>query len=592
MPWYSEEQIEEVRSRSDIVSVIGRYVRLKRAGSGYTGLCPFHNEKTPSFHVNPARQMYKCFGCGVGGNVLTFVMEYENLTFPEAMEMLAQENGIELPKQELTAQQKQQESLRQTLLEINKKAARYYFALLKSPRGKPGYDYLTGRGLSDETILHFGLGYAGQGGGELYQYMKKEGYSDSVLKETGLFKMDERGAYDKFWNRVMFPIMDANNRVIGFGGRVMGDAKPKYLNSPETKIFDKSRNLFGLNYAKRGKRSNMILCEGYMDVIALHQAGFTNAVASLGTAFTEQQANLIRRYTDEVLLTYDSDGAGIKAAMRAIPMLRRAGITGKVIHMEPYKDPDEFIKNLGAEEFEKRMEEAQNSFFFEIEVIKKNYSMSDPEQKTKFIHETARKLLVFEDKIQRDNYLEAVAARDNIKTEDLRQLVVRYGNQMPSGYQEVMEERQQERIRKGKKKETREGISYSYRLLLSWLIEEPKLFVQIREWVKPEDFEEGLYRTVAKELYDQLDRGDLEPARIIGHFEEVEDQNKVASMFQTSFGSKIENDEKKKAITDLILKIKEHSIERQAGQITDLNELQKLVQQKKMLQGAVNLHIS
>ena len=592
MPWYSEEQIEEVRSRSDIVSVIGRYVRLKRAGSGYTGLCPFHNEKTPSFHVNPARQMYKCFGCGVGGNVLTFVMEYENLTFPEAMEMLAQENGIELPKQELTAQQKQQESLRQTLLEINKKAARYYFALLKSPRGKPGYDYLTGRGLSDETILHFGLGYAGQGGGELYQYMKKEGYSDSVLKETGLFKMDERGAYDKFWNRVMFPIRDANNRVIGFGGRVMGDAKPKYLNSPETKIFDKSRNLFGLNYAKRGKRSNMILCEGYMDVIALHQAGFTNAVASLGTAFTEQQANLIRRYTDEVLLTYDSDGAGIKAAMRAIPMLRRAGITGKVIHMEPYKDPDEFIKNLGAEEFEKRMEEAQNSFFFEIEVIKKNYSMSDPEQKTKFIHETARKLLVFEDKIQRDNYLEAVAARYNIKTEDLRQLVVRYGNQMPSGYQEVMEERQQERIRKGKKKETREGISYSYRLLLSWLIEEPKLFVQIREWVKPEDFEEGLYRTVAKELYDQLDRGDLEPARIIGHFEEVEDQNKVASMFQTSFGSKIENDEKKKAITDLILKIKEHSIERQAGQITDLNELQKLVQQKKMLQGAVNLHIS
>ncbi|MBS5664710.1 MAG: DNA primase [Roseburia sp.] len=592
MPWYSEEQIEEVRSRSDIVSVIGRYVRLKRAGSGYTGLCPFHNEKTPSFHVNPARQMYKCFGCGVGGNVLTFVMEYENLTFPEAMEMLAQEAGIELPKQEMTAQQKQQESLRQTLLEINKKAARYYFALLKSPRGKPGYDYLTGRGLSDETILHFGLGYAGQGGGELYQYMKKEGYSDSVLKETGLFKMDERGAYDKFWNRVMFPIMDANNRVIGFGGRVMGDAKPKYLNSPETKIFDKSRNLFGLNYAKRGKRSNMILCEGYMDVIALHQAGFTNAVASLGTAFTEQQANLIRRYTDEVLLTYDSDGAGIKAAMRAIPMLRRAGITGKVIHMEPYKDPDEFIKNLGAEEFEKRMEEAQNSFFFEIEVIKKNYSMSDPEQKTKFVHETARKLLVFEDKIQRDNYLEAVAARYNIKTEDLRQLVVRYGNQMPSGYQEVMEERQQERIRKGKKKETREGISYSYRLLLSWLIEEPKLFVQIREWVKPEDFEEGLYRTVAKELYDQLDRGDLEPARIIGHFEEVEDQNKVASMFQTSFGSKIENDEKKKAITDLILKIKEHSIERQAGQITDLNELQKLVQQKKMLQGAVNLHIS
>lgn len=592
MPWYSEEQIEEVRSRSDIVSVIGRYVRLKRTGSGYTGLCPFHNEKTPSFHVNPARQMYKCFGCGVGGNVLTFVMEYENLTFPEAMEMLAEQAGIDLPKQEMTAQQKQQEGIRLTLLEINKKAARYYFALLKSPRGKAGYDYLTGRGLTDETILHFGLGFAGQGGGELYQYLKKEGYSDQILKETGLFKMDERGVYDKFWNRVMFPIMDVNNRVIGFGGRVMGDAKPKYLNSPETKIFDKSRNLFGLNYAKRGKRNNMILCEGYMDVIALHQAGFTNAVASLGTAFTEQQANLIRRYTDEVLLTYDSDGAGVKAAMRAIPMLRRAGITGKVIHMEPHKDPDEFIKNLGADEFEKRIEEAQNSFFFEIEVTKRNYSMSDPDQKTKFIHEIARKLLVFEDKIQRNNYLEAVAARYNIKTEDLQQLVVRYGNQMPSGYEEVMEERQQERLRKGRKKESREGISYSYRLLLSWLIEEPQLFRQISQWIKPEDFEEGLYRTVAKELYEQMEKDELEPARIIGHFTEVEEQNKVASMFQTSFGSEIQAEEKKKAITDLILKIKEHSLERQAGEVTDLNELQKLVQQKKMLQGAVKLHIS
>ena len=592
MPWYSEEQIEEVRSRSDIVSVIGRYVRLKRTGSGYTGLCPFHNEKTPSFHVNPARQMYKCFGCGVGGNVLTFVMEYENLTFPEAMEMLAEQAGIDLPKQEMTAQQKQQEGIRLTLLEINKKAARYYFALLKSPRGKAGYDYLTGRGLTDETILHFGLGFAGQGGGELYQYLKKEGYSDQILKETGLFKMDERGVYDKFWNRVMFPIMDVNNRVIGFGGRVMGDAKPKYLNSPETKIFDKSRNLFGLNYAKRGKRNNMILCEGYMDVIALHQAGFTNAVASLGTAFTEQQANLIRRYTDEVLLTYDSDGAGVKAAMRAIPMLRRAGITGKVIHMEPYKDPDEFIKNLGADEFEKRIEEAQNSFFFEIEVTKRNYSMSDPDQKTKFIHEIARKLLVFEDKIQRNNYLEAVAARYNIKTEDLQQLVARYGNQMPSGYEEVMEERQQERLRKGRKKESREGISYSYRLLLSWLIEEPQLFRQISQWIKPEDFEEGLYRTVAKELYEQMEKDELEPARIIGHFTEVEEQNKVASMFQTSFGSEIQAEEKKKAITDLILKIKEHSLERQAGEVTDLNELQKLVQQKKMLQGAVKLHIS
>lgn len=591
MAWYSEEQIEEVRSRSDIVDVIGGYVKLKRSGSGYVGLCPFHSEKSPSFSVSPSRQMYKCFGCGVGGNVLTFVMEYENYTFPEAMEYLAQRAGIELPKQELTAEQKRQENLRLTLLEINKKAARYYFANLKSSRGKLGYDYLKGRALTDETILHFGLGYAGQGGGELYQYLKKEGYADNALKESGLFKMDERGVYDKFWNRVMFPIMDANNRVIGFGGRVMGDAKPKYLNSPETKIFDKSRNLFGLNYAKQGKRKNMILCEGYMDVIALHQAGFSNAVASLGTAFTEQQANLIRRYTDEVLLTYDSDGAGVKAAMRAIPMLRRAGINGKVVHMEPYKDPDEFIKNLGADEFEKRMEEAQNSFFFEIEVMKREYSMNDPEQKTRFIHEMAKKLLIFEDKIQRDNYLEALAAQYAIRSEDLKKLVVRYGSQMPAGYQEVMEEREAER-KNSRKTEASDGISYSYRLLLSWLIEEPQLYGQISQWLQPEDFLEEDYRTVAALLYEQMAKGEIVPARIINHFQDAEQQKLAASMFQTSFHGEMGLEEKEKAITDLVVRIKEHSLEKQSSQITDISQLQTLVSQKKALQNVVKLHIS
>ncbi|MBO5484075.1 MAG: DNA primase [Lachnospiraceae bacterium] len=591
MAWYSEEQIEEVRSRNDIVDVIGSYVKLKRSGSGYVGLCPFHNEKSPSFSVSPSRQMYKCFGCGVGGNVLTFVMEYENYTFPEAMEYLAQRAGIELPKQELTAEQKRQENLRLTLLEINKKAARYYFANLKSPRGKLGYDYLKGRALTDETILHFGLGYAGQGGGELYQYLKKEGYDDNSLKESGLFKMDERGVYDKFWNRVMFPIMDANNRVIGFGGRVMGDAKPKYLNSPETKIFDKSRNLFGLNYAKQGKCKNMILCEGYMDVIALHQAGFSNAVASLGTAFTEQQANLIRRYTDEVLLTYDSDGAGVKAAMRAIPMLRRAGINGKVVHMEPYKDPDEFIKNLGADEFETRMKEAQNSFFFEIEVMKREYSMNDPEQKTRFIHEMAKKLLIFEDKIQRDNYLEALAAQYAIRSEDLKKLVVRYGSQMPAGYQEVMEERETER-KNSRKTEAADGISYSYRLLLSWLIEEPQLYGQINQWIQPEDFLEEDYRTVAALLYEQMAKGEIVPARIINHFQDAEQQKLAASMFQTSFHGEMDLEEKEKAITDLVVRIKEHSLEKQSSQITDISQLQMLVSQKKALQNVVKLHIS
>lgn len=591
LPRFSDELIEEVRSRSDILSVIGSYVRLKRSGSGYVGLCPFHNEKTPSFSVNPARQMFKCFGCGVGGNVITFLMEYENLTFPEAMERLAERAGIDLPKQELSQEQKYQENQRMLLLEINKKAAKFYYAQLKSPRGKLGYDYLRGRGLSDEMILHFGLGFAGQGGGELYHYLKNEGYDDAILRECGLFKMDERGVYDKFWNRVMFPIMDANNRVIGFGGRVMGDAKPKYLNSPETMIFDKSRNLYGLCYAKRGQKKNMILCEGYMDVIALHQAGFTNAVASLGTAFTEQQANLIRRYTDEALLTYDSDEAGVKAALRAIPMLRRAGITGKIIHMEPYKDPDEFIKNMGADEFTKRMEEAQNSFFFEIEMIKREYSMKDPEQKTKFIHETAKKLLVFEDRIQRDSYMEAVAAEYGIRTEDLRALVVQYGTQMPEGYQEVMQKRQQE-SRQEKKRTSSEGITYSYKLLLSWLGEVPELYPQISQWIAPEDFLDETYQSVASMLYKQLDQGEANPAAIIGHFQDAGQQKLAAEMFQTGFGQEMGREEKEKAIQDLVIKIKDYSLEKQMEQNTDIRQLQSMVSQKKELHKTVKLHIS
>lgn len=589
MPWYSEEQIEEVRSRSDIVSVIGRYVRLKRAGSGYTGLCPFHNEKTPSFHVNPARQMYKCFGCGVGGNVLTFVMEYENLTFPEAMEMLAQENGIELPKQELTAQQKQQESLRQTLLEINKKAARYYFALLKSPRGKPGYDYLTGRGLSDETILHFGLGYAGQGGGELYQYMKKEGYSDSVLKETGLFKMDERGAYDKFWNRVMFPIMDVNNRVIGFGGRVMGDGKPKYLNSPETVVFDKSRNLYGLNRARTSRKPYFLLCEGYMDVISLHQAGFTNAVASLGTALTAGHASLIKRYVKEVYLTYDSDDAGTRAALRAVPILREAGISAKVIRMDPYKDPDEFIKNLGAEEYEKRIQAARNGFMFSLEMLEREFDMHSPEGKTEFFREVSRRLLTFEDELERNNYIEAVATAYRISRDSLDKMVAKTAVSAGMARPVVRPKRAD-----GVEKKKEDGIHLSQKALLTWMIEEERLFDQISNYISPGDFTEDLYRTVAELLYEQRKEGGLNPAKILNHFTGEEEHREVASLFNTRIRELHTKEEREQALRETILKVKASGIDYQTMNLdpTDMAGLQKLMEEKRKLENLRTLHIS
>lgn len=588
--YYTEEQIEEVRSKSDIVQIIGRYVNLKRTGSSYVGLCPFHSEKSPSFNVSPSRQMYKCFGCGVAGNVITFIMEYENYTFPEAMEFLAEQAGVTISKSELSPEMKREKNLRTELVQINAKAASYYYAKLKSPAGKTGYEYFLSRGLSEETIRHFGLGYAGQGGSELYRYLKNQGYADQVLKETGLFKMDERGVYDKFWNRVMFPIMDINNRVIGFGGRVMGDAKPKYLNSPETKLFNKSKNLFVLNYAKLGKKKNIILCEGYMDVIAMHQAGFTNAVASLGTAFTSEQAVILRRYTDEVLLTYDSDQAGVKAALRAIPMLRDAGINARIVHMEPYKDPDEFIKGLGSEEFEKRMAEAQNAFLFEIDVLRKSYDISDPEQKTKFDHEMAAKLLVFEDKVQRDNYIETLSAKYSIKKEDLRGLVIKSANRIPAnkGNANVHSEGYNRNIKKVKES----GIEHSYKLLLSWLADEPNLFDDVSKIINKDDFEEEPYRKAAALLYEQFENGEVIPARIINHFEEADEQKAIADIFQTTFKVEMEKDDMEKALNEIVYKIKKYSIDKKLKNMTDINNLQNLMIEKNKLQNREKMHIS
>lgn len=316
MPFYSEDIVEEVRQRSDIVDVISRYVRLTKKGNSYFGLCPFHNEKTGSFSVTPGKQMYYCFGCGAGGNVFTFLMEYENFTFGEAMEVLAERAGVALPKQEYSSAQRAEADRRQRLFEINREAAKYFYVLLKNGRGERALKYFKQRGLSDETIRKFGLGYSDQYSDDLYRYLRGKGYEDEILKDSGLVAMDERrGGHDKFWNRAMFPIMDVHSKVIGFGGRVMGDGEPKYLNSPETKIFDKGRNLYGLNLARSTKQPQLLLCEGYMDVIALHQAGFDNAVASLGTALTSGHASLLKRYTKEVYLTYDSDGAGVKAAL-------------------------------------------------------------------------------------------------------------------------------------------------------------------------------------------------------------------------------------------------------------------------------------
>lgn len=587
--YYSDDLVEEIRTKNDIIDVISSYVKLQKKGSSHFGLCPFHNEKSPSFSVSQSKQMYYCFGCGAGGNVFTFIMEYENYSFPEALKMLSERVGVELPEVEYSEEAKKQADLKSTILELNKEAAKYFYYLLKTEAGEQAHTYLVDRELSEETIKKFGLGYANKYSDDLYKYFKKKGHGDEILRQSGLVNVDEkRGMYDKFWNRVIFPIMDVNNRVVGFGGRVMGEGAPKYLNSPETKVFDKSRNLYGLNIARTSRKNFILVCEGYMDVISLHQAGFNNAVASLGTALTSGQASLLKRYTKEVMLTYDSDGAGVKAALRAIPILKSAGLSVRIIDMRPYKDPDEFIKALGADEYQLRIGNATNSFMYEIQVLQNEYDMKDPESKTTFYNEIAKKLLDFTEEIERNNYLEAVAAEYKIGFDNLRKLV----NNMALKRGGIVErERPKSGINSGKVKE--DGMLKSQKLLLTWLIEDERIFDLIKPYITEEDFTEALYRTVASMLFEQHRSGSINPAKIINHFTDAEEQRDVAALFNATLQIDTEQ-EKEKALHDTICRVKQNSINYKSANsdTTDIHQIQQTIMDKNQLEKLKKLQIS
>ena len=583
--------IEEVREKNDIVDVISQYVSLKKKGSSYFGLCPFHNEKSPSFSVSREKQMYYCFGCGQGGNVYTFLMEYNRLSFVEALKELAQRAGVELPEGEQTPEERRQADERTTLKEMNKKAAVYFHYLLKSARGERAMAYLRGRGISDEMIRRFGLGYADIYRDDLYQYLKKQGYSDHQMKESSLVTIDSaKGSYDKFFNRVMFPIMDVNQRVIGFGGRVMGDGEPKYLNSRETILFDKGRNLYGLNYAKRTRESAIILCEGYMDVISLHQAGFTNAVAPLGTAFTPNQAMLLKRYTDEVILSFDSDGAGVKAALRALPILRENGLRGRVLSMKPYKDPDELIKNEGAEGYRKRLKESEAGRMFEMLTLYRQYDQKDPESRTECIRAIAKKLAEIEEPVERNTYLDAAANRFMIVRKDLADLVNRYG--MGYQIQKANEQYKKEPESQEKKQERREqSHTKPQRILITWLTEHPEIYPYIRSYVSADDFLNPLYHSVAIMLFEQLDQGQaVNPARIVNQFSEVEEQKEVAALFNAHLRYETSPEDRDKALTDVVKKILLSSIEDEMIHTGDIVKWQELLARKNKVQ-KLNLHL-
>ena len=582
---YSDDIIEEVRQKNDIVDVVSQYVKLTRKGSSYFGLCPFHNEKTPSFSVTPGKQMYYCFGCGAGGNVFNFIMEYENYTFGEALKHLAERSGVELPQIEYSKEVQEKARQKAELLEINKQAAQYFYYQLRTEKGQQGYQYLAGRGLSEETMRKFGLGYSDKFSDGLYRYLKSKGYQDERLRESGLFNVDERhGMYDKFWNRVIFPIMDVNNRVIGFGGRVMGDGKPKYLNSPETKIFDKSRNLYGLNIARTTRKKYLILCEGYMDVISMHQAGFTNAVASLGTALTSGHASLLKRYTQEVLLLYDSDEAGVRAALRGIPILREAGVNSRVVNLRPYKDPDEFIKNMGSEAFEERLNQASDSFLFRVSIAESEFPMNEPQGQNRFFERCAQMLLELKDELERNLYIEAIVkkyrSQYGVSVEDLRKRVNTLALKGTPA-----ENRIQPRNGTKEKKKRDSASDQAQKLMLTWLVTYPGIFDKVAQYLGPEDFVVPLYREVAEMLFTQHKEGQVNPARLLNSFTDSEEQREVASLFNATIHLETPQ-EQDQAFADTLLRIKSESLaERNRNwDPTDMKGLQEIVKAKKDLE--------
>ncbi|MCF0123005.1 MAG: DNA primase [Ruminiclostridium sp.] len=434
--------IDELVARSDIVDVVSDYVRLSPKGGSYWGLCPFHGEKTASFHVLPDRQIYHCFGCSKGGGVISFVMELENLPYVDALRLLAKRAGMEFPEEDLDESSRRQ---RARLLNLNKEAARYFHSQLHLPVGREGLEYLRGRGLSKGTMTRFGLGFAPESWDGLIKAMADKGFDKRDLLDAGLAVSNQKGGiYDRFRNRVMFPIIDLRGDVIGFGGRVLGDAKPKYLNSPDSTVFNKSRNLFALNLAKTTKLGRIVLTEGYMDTIALYQAGFDCAVASLGTALTADHAKLLSRFTKEVVIAYDGDAAGVQAAGRAIPMLEKAGLKVRVLRINGAKDPDEFIRRYGPDAFSRLLDQSENYVEYNLRQLRSRYDLTDPVQKTEFARAAAEMLAEMESPVEREVYAGQISDLTGVGKSAL--------------LQEIQRSRDQ-RLRSAKKKQARRDMT-------------------------------------------------------------------------------------------------------------------------------------
>ncbi len=548
-----EEFKERVRSGNDIVDVIGRYVDLKKSGANYKGLCPFHNEKTPSFFVMQDGQFYYCHGCHKGGDVFKFLCEYNHMDFPDAVRELAETAGIDVPdKFDYGDAGRIKAGLKNRLRDMYKTAAEFYYKELHSGSGKKALDYLKDRGLTKNTMVAFGLGYAPAGRTALYDHLKGKDFTEEELKESGLFSYKTGGPKDAFFDRVMFPIMNRASKVIAFGGRILGTGDPKYINSPETPIYSKKNNLYGIQRAIAARKERIILVEGYMDVISMHQAGYPETVASLGTALTKEQADIIAKLARKVYLIYDADGPGIQAMRRAIPILKKAGLFVNIVSMKPFKDPDEMIKSEGVDGVEGRIRNADNAIVFELECIASEYDRKDPSENAEFEMKAANMIVELRDRFQREEFIKTVSERFDINKELLTSEVNRIGDET---YKEGIIRRKQNpvirrpegvgsRIRDGD-----QGLPDERNVLLA-LVKNPKIFEQVKGYVSVEDFTTVFLREVADILFDKLNNGGtIQAGEIMSRFDN-EEQSDLGRLFSNEMYDASDDRTKSKFVSE------------------------------------------
>ena len=578
MARYSEEILNEVRQSNDIVDVISQYVHLKRSGRNYFGLCPFHNEKSPSFSVSPDKQIFHCFGCGVGGNVITFVSQIEGLNFVETVQMLAERANIQLPTLQNNGDT-QREILKDKVYKVNEFTAEYYHQNLYKPQAKTAQEYVKKRQLTNETLKSFRIGFSGKFN-ELYNALKKQGFEDAEILESGLVNRNDNGQYiDRYRNRLMFPICDVRGRVIAFGGRVLDDSKPKYINSPENVVYSKGRHLFGLNVAKKGDTKKLLIVEGYMDVISLHQRGITNVVAPLGTALTEQQGWLLRKNSEQIILSFDSDDAGIKAKLRAIDILQNMGCDLRVIQLEGAKDPDEYIVKYGNMRFQNAVDKAFSVVEFKVKILKKELNLENTNDKIKFLNEIAKLISKVDNTIEREVYIEKIAKEYDISKEAI------YAEVNKLTYKNDKSEKLLEKAKpvithkKVETKEVSESIRRRENTIISILLTgDLSIFEIIKQNIKPEDFQDEINQEIAKKLYEEFEKGNSNINAILDKLDEKE-QGHITEIMADDY----EIEDMEKAIDDIIQSYqREKLVDRKMQILTLLEEQSENVEKKEL----------